>query len=56
MLMFHGKDGVDPNQRRLDMMANLAAPKRGRQPKARKPAGRIVIRRCESRWGYVQFS
>jgi uncharacterized protein DUF1629 len=34
--MFRGKDSADPNQKRLDMMANPAAPKRGRQSKARK--------------------
>jgi hypothetical protein len=36
MLTFHGKDSVDQNQGRFDMMANPASSKRERQPKARK--------------------
>src|SRR5205807_9981135 len=36
MLSFRGKDNVDLNQRRFDMMASAATPKRGRKLKSRK--------------------
>jgi hypothetical protein len=53
MLRFRGKDGVDLNQRRFDMMANPAASKRGRQPKARKFYKMDQDLRVRGRAGYI---
>jgi hypothetical protein len=55
MQSFHGKDKVDPNQRRFDMTANPAdqsAPKRGRQPRVRKFYNMDMDLRVRGRAGY----